>query len=152
MILLDTNVLARTMQSASPHNQPALDALAFLRTQRRERLAIFPQVITEFYAIATRLVQSNGLGLSPDEAISRIAWIKSQYDLLDETAEIFIHWERLVAKYKPRNRQVFDLRHVAAMLAHNIPQVLTFNDQDFIQYIEIQVLNPFDVLGVPRVK
>src|SRR4051794_3121849 len=107
MILLDTNIISRTMQSGNPHYQPALDSLAFLRTQRGERLAIFPQVMTEFYAIATRAVQSNGLGLTPDEAISRIAWMKSQYDLFEETAEIFPQWERLVAKYKPRNRQVF---------------------------------------------
>lgn len=152
MIFLDTNILARTMQSGSSHHLPALDSLTFLRTQRRERLAIFPQVVTEFYAIATRPVQSNGLGLIPDEAINRIAWIKSQYDLLDETADIFPQWERLVAKYKPRNRQVFDLRHVAAMLANNMTQILTFNDQDFISYSEIQVLNPFDLLGLPRVK
>jgi predicted nucleic acid-binding protein len=151
MILLDTNVPARTMQSTSPHHQPALDALAFLRTQRHERMVIFPQVVMEFYAIATRLVPSNGLGLSPGEAIARIAWIKSQYDLFDETADIFSCWERLVAKYKPRNRQVFDLRHVAAVLANNISHILTFNDQDFIQYSEIQVLNPFDLLGISRV-
>jgi len=151
MILVDTNVVSRSIQNGHKHQRPAIDAIAHLRIVHQEYLAIVPQVIVEFYAIATRPVPSNGLGLTPDEAMLQIRRIKSDFPLFTETAEIFAQWEQLVSKYKPRNRQVFDLRLTAAMLANGMVQILTFNDQDFLNYTEIQALSPFDVLNIPRV-
>jgi len=37
------------------------------------------------------------------------------------------------------------------MIQHRVPSILTFNDADFRRFTEIQTLNPFDVLGIPRV-
>ncbi len=37
------------------------------------------------------------------------------------------------------------------MIEHHVPRLLTLNDADFAQFGEIAALNPFDVLGVPRV-
>jgi predicted nucleic acid-binding protein len=151
VILIDTNIAARSVEKGSPHQLPALDAIEYLRKQRQEYLVVVPQVIIEFHAIATRRVESNGLGFTPEVALQHIDQFKSRFGLFVETPDIFLHWERLVAKYKPRNRVVFDLRLVAAMLTHGMPQILTFNDQDFVAYREIQALNPFDVLGISRV-
>jgi hypothetical protein len=36
------------------------------------------------------------------------------------------------------------------MVERGIPKLLTFNDSHFARYAEIEVLNPFDVLGVPH--
>jgi hypothetical protein len=38
------------------------------------------------------------------------------------------------------------------MVACKIRTILTFNEQHFAPYAEITPLNPFDVLGIPRVK
>jgi hypothetical protein len=36
------------------------------------------------------------------------------------------------------------------MIQHRVPKLLTFNDADFRAVAEIQSLNPFDVLAIPR--
>ena len=143
-------MLARSRQIGHVHYQVAIDALIFERVEQKEVLVISPQVLIEFYAAATRTI-SNSLGLTPDEAMAEVAKIQEDFPLLAESAVIYGNWETLVRKCKPTNRQVFDARHVAFMLAHQIPTILSFNDQDFSMYSEIQVLNPFDVLNVPRV-
>ncbi len=149
MILVDTNVIARTFQKTSDHFRPAVDCIELLRVSQRETLCISPQVIVEFYAISTR--QRDGLALSPDEAIHHIQMLKQHYAFLPDHPAAFAQWESLISKYKPTNRRVFDVRHVALMLCHNIPKILTFNDADFQPITEIQAVNPFDVLKIPRV-
>jgi predicted nucleic acid-binding protein len=149
MILVDTNVLARGIERGHKHQIPALHAMRVLRIDQNEEIVIVPQVLVELYAICTRT--QNGVGLTPDEALGEIVAIKDNCRLFGENPAVFSQWEMLVRKYKPKNRQVFDMRLVAAMLVHQIPAILTFNDEDFRMYAEIRALNPFDVLGIPRV-
>jgi predicted nucleic acid-binding protein len=148
MIFLDTNVLARTLQPGHAHHTAAADSIIFLRRSQAEVIVVSPQVITEFYSIATR--QVNGLGFAPDQALIQIDQIKADYPMLLEQPAAYAHWERLVRRYRPINRQVFDARHVAFMMTHRISKILTFNDKDFEFYSEIEVLNPFDVLQIPH--
>ena len=148
MILVDTNVLARSLQSGHAHHRAAVDAMAFLRLTRQEALVISPQVCIELYVTCTRA--ANGLGLSAIQAIHELSLIKADFPLLPESASLFPQWESLIRKYLTTNRRVFDLRLVAFMLVHTIDTILTFNDQDFHAFTEVQVLNPFDLLGIPR--
>jgi len=147
MIFLDTNVLARLTESNHPHQPAALQAIKLLGAREPE-IHISPQVLIEFYSISTRA--TNSLNFTPEQALSQIQNIKKRFHLLPETPDIFPHWEFLMAKYKPTNRRVFDARHVAFMLVHKIQKILTFNNKDFLQFTEIEVLNPFDALGVAR--
>ena len=149
MILLDTNILARTIQAGHVHQKPALDAIQHLYRDGHEAFSISPQVLVEFYHVATR--STNALVLTPAQAITEISKIKSNFMLLPELPDMFPAWESLVGKYAPTNRTVYDLRHVAFMLVHRIPKLLAFNDKDFVHCNEIQTLNPFDVLQLPRV-
>jgi hypothetical protein len=48
-------------------------------------------------------------------------------------------------------KRAHDARIVAVMIEHHVPRVLTFNDADLRQFVEIATLNPFDVVGTPRV-
>ncbi len=148
MIFLDTNILARSIQTGHPHHQPAVDAVALLRARDRERFAVSPQVLVEFYAICTRT--HNGLALPPQQALLEISRIKAVYPLLSDSPAIFPTLESLLAKYFPTNRRVFDARHVAVMLTHGLSKILTFNDADFTPFTEITAINPFDLLGLPR--
>ena len=61
--LVDTNVLLRSVQRRSPSYRQARNAVVTL-LRREDRLCIFPQNIIEFWSVATRPAQSNGLGLS----------------------------------------------------------------------------------------
>jgi hypothetical protein len=72
------------------------------------------------------------------------------FELLPETAQVYPTWEGLVAKYAVQGKRAHDVRLVALMIQHRVPKLLTFNDADFRAVAEIQSLNPFDVLAIPR--
>ncbi|NEQ66499.1 MAG: PIN domain-containing protein [Symploca sp. SIO2D2] len=65
--LVDTNVLLRLVQKDSPMHPDARKSIILLRRQGVS-LCIVPQNLIEFWAVATRPISSNGLGLSIDEA------------------------------------------------------------------------------------
>jgi len=62
-ILIDTNVLLRSVQPSHPMHDTALQALAELM-EREEPLIVSIQNIAEFWNTATRPQSSNGLGFS----------------------------------------------------------------------------------------
>lgn len=81
---------------------------------------------------------ANGFGLTPQQAGAEIVATRALFELLPETAQVYPRWEGLIAN------------HVALMIEHRIPKLLTFNDADYRAFVEIEPLNPFDVLAVPR--
>ncbi|WP_246605349.1 type II toxin-antitoxin system VapC family toxin [Sphaerospermopsis torques-reginae] len=60
--------------------------------------------------------------------------------------QIFTEWESLVIQYQVMGKQVHDARLVAAMLAHNITHLLTFNVDDFRRFSDIVVVDPRNVV------
>jgi predicted nucleic acid-binding protein len=66
-VLIDTNILLRTLQSANSHCAMAQRAINLLRS-RRETLWVCAQNIVEFWAVASRPLQDNGLGFSISRA------------------------------------------------------------------------------------
>lgn len=69
--LFDTNVFLRLALRNDPQRQVALEALRILRL-RNEVLSITPQVLSEFWSVATRPASARGgLGLSPVETERR---------------------------------------------------------------------------------
>lgn len=73
------------------------------------------------------------------------------FRLLPETEQVYSTWEGLIAKYAISGKHAHDARLVAMLIEHHVPRILTFNDADFREFSEIVALNPFDVLGMPRV-
>lgn len=53
-----------------------------------------------------------------------------------------------MTKYSITNRPIFDAKLVATMIEHQVPRLLTFNGADFARFTEIEILNPFQVLGI----
>lgn len=134
--LADTSVLIRTIHNTSPHQQIAIDAIDALKKQK-ELICILPQNLIEFWAVATRPIDSNGLGLTIDQAKTKIAQLKQVFILKDDQQDIFINWENLVVKYKVKGKTTHDARLVAAMQTHGISHLLTFNVGDFTRYEDI---------------
>lgn len=58
-----------------------------------------------------------------------------------------MEWQRLVSAYVSEGKQNHDARIVAAMIAHGIATILTFNKADFVRYLEIAVFTPQEVLA-----
>jgi predicted nucleic acid-binding protein len=140
-VLIDTNILARSVQPHHPHAPAAESAIAALTVQR-EAMVIAVQNIVEFWAVATRPQAHNGLGLSTDAAWREIARFKSLFGLLPETNGVFFEWERLVREYRVSGKNAHDARLVAAMIVNGVDRILTFNTADFSRFSEIQVLDP----------
>lgn len=142
--LVDTNVLLRSAQPAHPMHADATKAVGVLLA-RGEILHIIPQNLIEYWAVATRPVEANGLGLSVAEAASELPKLKAVFSVLPDTPAIFAEWEILVSRHAVKGKEAHDARIVAAMLAHKISNLLTFNTADFKRYAEISAVDPRNV-------
>jgi predicted nucleic acid-binding protein len=143
--LVDTNILLRLVQKNSPMHLDTQRAILKLKKQG-EFLCIIPQNIIKFWAVATRPLDKNGLGLSITQAEEESEKLKKIFILELDTPEIFTEWESLVIKYQVMGKQVHDARLAAAMLAHNITHLLTFNVDDFKRFSDIVVVDPRSIV------
>lgn len=103
------------------------------------------------YVVCSRPASVNGLGMTPQAAHAEIVCVRAVFEVLQETPGVYPTWENLIAKYATAGKRAHDARLVAVMLEHQVRQLLTFNDADFRQFVEVLPLHPFDVLGIPRV-
>lgn len=142
--LSDSNILSRLAQPQNPHYVIARRAFITLRQQGAE-ICLVPQNIIEFWAVATRPVTSNGLGLTIDQAEYQVRKFKQLFTFYDDAPDIFTEWENLVLKHQVSGKSVHDTRLVAAMLTHNITHLLTFNVKDFKRFGEITTVDPQNV-------
>lgn len=143
--LVDTNILLRLVQKNSPMHLDTQRAILKLKKQGKF-LCIIPQNIIEFWAVATRPLDKNGLGLSITQAEEESEKLKKIFILELDTPQIFTKWESLVIKHQVMGKQVHDARLVAAMVAHNITHLLTFNVDDFKRFSDIVVVDPRSIV------
>ena len=122
-----------------------------LRVREGEHFVIAPQNLYEMYVACTRPRSANGLGMTSQEAHAVLASARTLFRLLPETTQVYATWEGLVAKYAIHGKHAHDARLAAMLIEHRVPRLLTFDDADFKQFVEVAALNPFDVLGIPRV-
>jgi predicted nucleic acid-binding protein len=128
--LIDSNVLLRSAVTTSARNPSAAGAIAVLLAQGEE-LLLAPQVLMEFWSVATRPVAVNGFGWPVDVVRDEIAKLLDQFPLLPETPVVFGEWLRLVTKHRVIGKHAHDTRLVAMMNAHQVARLLTFNTGDF---------------------
>jgi predicted nucleic acid-binding protein len=143
--LLDTNILTRSAKPADPQHRAAVDATDVLG-KSGERLCLVPQNFYEFWAVATRPLAQNGLGMSVPEAEAELAKFRRLFTILEDVPVIRSEWEQLVTRLGVVGKNAHDARLVAAMNVHGLTQLLTFNNQDFQRYPGISVVTPDDVL------
>ena len=143
--LVDTNIIIRTIEIESDLSQQVTEAIEYL-LRKEHQLYIVPQNLIEFWNVYTRPKSKNSFGYSPDEANQEIQYLKTFFDLIPDTEEIYDQWERLVNDYKVSGVQVHDARLVATMKVHQLSHILTYNSKDFNRYAkEIVVLHPQDI-------
>ena len=140
-VLIDTNVLLRSVQPSHPMHGPAVRTVATL-IRDGEAVLITPQIVAEFWNVATRPVQLNGLGWSHEKALDEVVRVEGFFSLLIETTEVYSEWKRLLVAYGVTGVQAHDARLVAAMIVYGVRRILTFNVQDFTRYKEIEAIQP----------
>jgi predicted nucleic acid-binding protein len=140
-LLLDANVLLRTLQVRHPQYEAVARALETL-PGRGFDLHIVPQNLMELWVVATRPPSHNGLGLSTAAATSELMRLKAMFSLLPDTPAIYPTWERLVTQYQVSGKPAHDARLVAAMQVHGLTTILTFDKSGVSRYAGIQALDP----------
>lgn len=131
--LADTNLLLRWTQPQTSEHQTAVNAVARLRSQG-ETIVIIPQCLIEFWAVASRPINANGLGLPLTDVYQELQSLQQLFPLLPDNALIYPAWENLVSSVGVSGKQVHDARLVAAMQVHGISHILTFNGGDFVRF------------------
>lgn len=144
MILVDSNVILRCAQPA--HSQYTTAKSAVKTTRMRGLIpCVVPQVIYEYWVVATRPIAQNGLGLTTAEAEEDVAQIIGQFHLFRDERAIFNRWRNLVAQHEVHGKTAHDARLVAAMNRHGVTHLLTFNDTHFARYEGVAVVHPVNV-------
>jgi predicted nucleic acid-binding protein len=142
--LADTNILVRLVKRHDPEFALMRGALRALLVQSA-RLCDTPQIMAEFWHVATRPPERNGYGLTPLEADRRARRIEHAFTLWPDGEAVYREWRRLVVAHAVSGVQVYDARLVAVMKVHDVTHLLTLNDRDFARYAGITVVHPSQV-------
>jgi predicted nucleic acid-binding protein len=142
--LLDTNVIIRFTDTKSSEYNLVSNAISTILLQG-SKCFITSQVIIEFWVVATRPLNVNGLGWNIAQTTQAIEMLINQFEILPETPDVFPTWLNLVKTYNISGKRTHDMRILAVMLTHKISNILTFNPKDFIAIPGINVIHPRDI-------
>jgi predicted nucleic acid-binding protein len=145
-VLVDTNILLRSAQPNHPLGAQATHAVSKLIRQK-DAVFFCSQTIAEFWNMATRPGDRNGLGLSHEEALQEVASIERLLTLLPDIPAIYVVWKEIVRDHKVQGVKVYDARLVATTNIYAVESVLTFNAADFKRYKSITALHPSSILA-----
>ena len=116
--LADTNVWLRSVGLSSPQYSAASAALRAI--VGAAELFITPQNLVEFWVVATRPAENNGLGWTTERAGTRLKQIRESFLLLAEGPTLFETWFQLVREHQVRGKRAHDVRIAATVLAHGV--------------------------------
>jgi predicted nucleic acid-binding protein len=131
-VLIDNSILARLCRADDSQHDLCTRAISKLIEDGREPV-ISPQCIREFYAVATRPVTANGLGMTPAEAERQVGNFLATFTFQTETPAVFHRWLEIVSRFEVQGKSIHDANHVALMIASDIGHVLTL-DTGFERY------------------
>lgn len=104
-VLLDSNVVLRSVEPNHAQHKTSTEAVDSLRRLGHD-LAIVPQVLYEFWSVATRPTENNGLGMSTAEAQSELTAMKRLFRLLRDERGVYSEWEQLVSGFRCQGEKV----------------------------------------------
>ena len=86
-----TNLLLRGAEAGHVMQAPALEALAAL-VRSGDVVYITPQNLYEFWVVATRPVERNGLGMTAAQTEVELTRLEAQFSLLPDTPAVYREW------------------------------------------------------------
>jgi predicted nucleic acid-binding protein len=117
------------------------DAVSQLRAQGC-LLHFTLQNAAEFWNVSTRPAERNGHGLSIPSASLALSDLEYFMTPLPDDAQVYATWRELITAHDVRGVQVHDAKLAAALLAHDVVHILTFNGADFARYPRIEAVHP----------
>jgi predicted nucleic acid-binding protein len=145
-VLVDTNILLRSAQPSHPLCPQATYAVSKLLRQD-DAVFFCSQNIAEFWNVATRPAEMNGLGLLDEEVQREVGSIETLLALLPDIPAIYPVWKQIVRDHRVQSVKVCDARLVAVMNVYAIDSLLTFNGADFKRYHGINILQPTAIVA-----
>lgn len=142
--LLDTNIPLRWAQPNHPHC-PIAELAVNRLLDRGDEVFLTPHNLIEFWNVATRPQDVNGLGLSPAETAAKVERLEAIFPLALDTLAVYPVWRSLVTSANIIGVRVHDARLVAVMQVHGLTHLLTFDTGDFQCFNGITVVHPQDV-------
>lgn len=143
--LLDTNIVLRLCNTLDERHSLAVSAVAQLIRQSDE-CVLATQVLAEFWVVATRPIEVNGLGFSSIQTRKLIEPLLKKFTLLEDTSKSFTIWLDLVTEQNVLGKRAHDIRLAATLLAHGITHLVTFNPKDFEGIAGITVVVPQNLI------
>jgi len=145
-VLVDTNILLRSAQPNHPLCSQATYAVSKLLRQK-DSVFFCPQNMAEFWNVATRPAERNGLGFSNEEVLREITSIEESLTLLPDVPAIYFAWKRIVHDHEVQGVKVYDARLVAVMSVYAVESILSFNSDDVKRYDLVTALHPASLLA-----
>jgi len=140
-ILADTNVCLRLADESAAAHWIAATAVEKLLEQGHT-VFLTSQVLIEFWAVATRPTEGNGLGFGTDRARTEVGKLLVRFPLLRDNPRVFRCWRALVGDFGIKGKRTHDARLAAVMEVHGVSNLLTFNGADFSSFPNVIVLDP----------
>lgn len=137
-ILLDTNILLAYINAQHPRHSAVRGRVEQLINAGYE-LLIAPQCVYEFYVVATRPITQNGLGLTHGDAEQHLQALTTVFTLLEDAPSTVSEWRTLCQAHQVSGKRAHDVRLIAWMVKHSVPELLTLNPNDF-QAFQGQIL------------
>jgi predicted nucleic acid-binding protein len=133
LVVVDTNVLL----AATDRSRDSYSAASQLISEDERRLAITPQIVREYLAVATRPMEANGFGLAGEDAVANVEQFLDDMELLSEDAATTRLLLELVGQASAAGKQVHDANVVAVALAHGAAAIITDNARHFARFAEL---------------
>ena len=134
----------RRVSSLDSQHIPVRAALERLTAQGAV-VCVTAQNIMEFWVVATRPAEVNGLGMTPLQARIEVDKFLGAFTLLPDPADLLERRLDLCSQHAVCGRPAHDARLVAVMQAHGVARLLTLNPDDFKRYSEVTCLALADV-------
>lgn len=131
-VILDTNIILRLIDRTAPEHESSYSLVKRLISENCE-ICLIPQVLIEFWVVATRPPESNGFGWDTSFTMQEIEKLQNIFVLLPDNELIFNYWQKIVSK-GVRGKRAHDARIAAAALTHEVYAIATLNTQDFADF------------------
>lgn len=127
--ILDTNILVSATASQRKLHTAAQDVVQWSNSGLQTYVS--GQILREYLVVATRPLESNGLGLRRAEAVANVSVFRSLSICLDENDQVQRRLAELVLTHECRGVLIHDANIVATALTHGVPTIVTENEDDF---------------------
>jgi predicted nucleic acid-binding protein len=143
--LLDTNVVCRLIDRGDPRHAACEGAVETL-IRKKAKICLAPQVLFEFWVVATRPAVDHGLGWTPSMTDAHMRRLRALFTVPSDTSRLLDEWQALVTRFSVRGKRAHDARLAAFMQIHEIAYLVTLNGRDF-QGWGFSVLGPETLLN-----